>query len=578
VSRRTRWWHVLDEEAGLGLIEVMLAIFVLGIALLALASIGTTSLISLRVTRDREQATNSASAAIEAARARDYGALAMAHGYSADLNGIPEAALPPGSDVACVGGEPVAVDGAVADPVPFVQQAGNGNRITVHTLVTYEGGTCGGSATDLKRVIAIASWTDQGTVRFVRQETLVASANRGLPVPRFDLRPPESSLGVSKAFLTDTSLSDKRRCVEHQLRNLGAEDSYDWAVDAADGYTPSYVGANTFRAGDWFVTAYLHNPALETNDAEPPSDGAMSDAGGLPRPASDERIEPGETASVTVCYEPAIAITGSDPWPAPVETTIAIRSRFDDRQLKSVMHNVAVRDEAAVGPGGIEGTPYYLFDYKDYEAHPRTQTVRQGNTDVQMLLPLQMGPLAASPSPDLVNTLGTISYSDTSRSNWSTDVEVAVPGLQLRPATDLPLTPPTNRTLDGTTVAWHRQFPARTVLLPDATLVVWAAPRVAAPGVAPSTGVPHTLEVHVDGLKNNESTIAWTGKSWTFNYTHTVAGWQELVIPLDFGAEVDFGRNEYLRLRVTCASTNTQDCNLAYDNTQFPSALYVQVK
>jgi type II secretory pathway pseudopilin PulG len=560
VSHHVRWWHLVDDdEDGLGLIEVMISIFILGVALLALASVGTTSLISLRVTRDREQATNAASAAIEAARAVSFRNLAVPAG-TVDVSQLPDGALPSGSTNTCVGGEPVVTD-AVTTP-PFVQNAGNQGRIRVYTLVTYAESDCGApTPTDLKRVTAVATWTDRGRTYNVTQETLVVSAGRGLPVPRFEVRPPESSLAVSQTFLGDPAESDKRRCVEHQLRNLGADDSYEWQVESDTSGTPPIRSGSGYLAGDWRVTAFLELPAVASRAGDPPPPGALMTAPSeTNRPASDEMLDPGETATFTVCYEPTTPPGETGPWPAAIDTTVAVHSRFDDRQVKRVTHRVTAPPETGFG------TPLYLFDPDDSNAHARRVN--------GSYIPYLMGP--KSSDPNQVSFLGEIDYSQTSRSNWSTDI-----GANNYPGTRFTVLSGTNRQVGISTMAWHYQFTQRTTLRRDATLVVWHAPLngIAGGPSLPSGGQPVTLEVRVDVLGNNESTVAWTGITAEYSYTHSATGWRKLEIPLDLGAdEREFASGRYLRLRLTCSPLNTVDCNLAYDNIAYPSALYVRVK
>lgn len=303
----------------------------------------------------------------------------------------------------------------------------------------------------------------------------------------------------------------------------------------------------------------------------------MTDAGGVPRPASDERVLPGESATLTVCYEPAPGSVdpGNGTWPADLQLTVAVRSRFDDRQVRRVAHYLTVVDQAgSVDPDAPPGTPYYLFDWDDSVAHARTQP-KPGppNQGTPVLLPLLMGPLAPSDaSPDLPNHLGDIDYTDSSLSNWSTGVATSVPGVQLR------ATSPTNTSLSANTAAWHRQMPAPTVLMPNATLVIWSAPVNALTGVLPAGGQPVTLQIGLDRLHKNENNILWAATPVTHTYVHQAPGWEKVEIPISLGSEQNFAADTYLRLRITCSSTNAQDCNLAYDNVNHISALYVQVK
>jgi type II secretory pathway pseudopilin PulG len=568
VTRWTRPRHRLTDDDGLGLIEVMLSIFILGVALAALASVGLSSLTSTRVSRDREQATNAASAALEAARARDFAALAMAPG-SVTIGDIPPDAVPSGSTATCFDGEPVVTD-AVPDPIPFQVVVGNSDRITVHTLVTYADGTCATASlpaipTGLKRVVAIASWTDTGVVRTVRQETLVASAGRGLPVPEFQVKPPDAALGISQAFLKDSAIINRNRCVEHQLRNLGSEDSYEWELRKVSNGTISSFG-NGYRGGDWLVTAYLEFPSLTTSRSGVPpatTTDLMLPASEAGRPYSDARVTTGNVATLTICYEPAAGTVdaANGVWPADLVAQVAIHSRFDDRRFEVVEHRISTIDESA------PGTPFLLFDPNDSVAHPRS------------LAPYVMGVQAPPGSdPSLVSNLGTIDYRDASKSNWSTDVG-SHPGVRFRRALASE-----SREVGQATMAWHHQFLGPTVLLPDATLLLWHAPTSALDGALPAGGAPVQLEIRVDVLKKNEKTVEWAGIATTHNYTHTViptattTGWARLEIPLDLGGQIAVKTDQYLRLRVSCAPTNASDCNVAYDNVAHPSALFVKVK
>jgi type II secretory pathway pseudopilin PulG len=580
VSHRARWWRILEDEEGLGLIEVMAAIFVLAVALMALASVATTSLVSLRISRDREQATNAASAAIESVRSRDF--TGIAHDLGAvDPSRLPDGALPAGSTATCFDGEPVVTD-AVVDPVPFEQTAGNNDAITVHTVVTYEDGDCTtGARTDLKRVTVVASWQDQGNVRFVQQETLVALVDRGLPVPKFEVRPQEAAAYFSHAFLSDPAQSDERRCIPHQLRNLGAVDSYDWELAAAS-ESPIAQSAthNAYEVGDWRVTAHLEYddpmPAPRGNLPPPDDSWKFRYEAGFDRLVSDERVEPGEMALLTICYEPRVPVTSdAGPFPPSITTEVVIRSRFDERQARSVFHTVDVINQAA------PGRALYLFDRDDTTRHDRRYP-KPTNPNQGTLIygPSVMGPLAPDGAdPSLVNNLSSHDYRP-EVANWSTEIvpDDDLAGIRLlRPDTS-------DRNVSPTTAAWHYQFPSSTDLLRQANLELWVAPVSALDGMpVPAEGLPMSLEIRLDGLGSNETNVTWTGTTTTYTYTHTTNstsndGWQRQLIPLDLGGNVSFAANRYLRLRVTCAPSNGEDCNIAYDNVKFASALYVQVR
>jgi Tfp pilus assembly protein PilV len=65
------------DEEGLSLVEIMVAAFILSVALLALASTATSSLISLSVSLGRQEAMDAASAMIEDLRRTNYAVVAL---------------------------------------------------------------------------------------------------------------------------------------------------------------------------------------------------------------------------------------------------------------------------------------------------------------------------------------------------------------------------------------------------------------------------------------------------------------------------------------------------------------------
>jgi hypothetical protein len=422
---------------------------------------------------------------------------------------------------------------------------------------------------------------DPGGVEFVRQETLVALVDRGLPVPKFEVRPQEASAYFSHAFLSDPAQPDERRCIPHQLRNMGAVDSYDWELTAAsESPIAQSVALNAYEVGAWRVTAHLEYddpmPAPRGN-LPPPDDAAkLMYEPGFDRPVSNERVEPGDMALLTVCYEPRLPVTSdAGPFPPSITTEIVIRSRFDERQERKVSHTVDVINQAA------PGRALYLFDRDDTVRHerrfPKPTSPNQGTL---IYGPSVMGPLAPEGAdPSLLNNLSTHDYSP-ALANWSTEVvsDDDLPGIRLkRPSTS-------DRSVSPTTAAWHYQFPASTDLLRQANLELWVAPVSALEGPIPPEGIPVTLEIRLDGLGSNETNVTWPGTTTTYTYTHTTPGsastngWQRQLIPLDLGGSVSFAANRYLRMRITCAPSNGEDCNLAYDNVKFASALYVQVR
>ena len=570
----------LGDEAGIGLVEVIMAIFILAVGLLALGSVSISSLASLRDTRDREQATNAASAAIEDIRTRDFGDMVHAPG-DVDLGALPPGTNPAVATTGCFAldgsGEPV-VEGSSANPVPFVRVAGDDGAITVHTIITYEGVACGSLTSDLKRVTVIATWRDGGLRNRVVQETLVTDVGRGLPVPRFEIRPEQANVRFSTAFLDDPAAPP--RCIEHTVRNLGAEDGYDWAVEPIDPEASSLQQVQLQPVQDafdvegvWRVTAWLEDePPVDTREGESPSgtDGRFQDDTQFDRLVTHTRLESGRSGLLTVCYAPLV---DTAELPDELDVRIVLRSRFDERQSREAFHRVWIGDAVE---SVIPGEPLYLLEIPDDVAHVRRTTASP------------MGPLDENPAEDSVMTLSDHSYT-VANADWSTDIGTpGLPGVRIRQGTD-----------DDFRLRWHYQFGSTTRLLREATLVLWVAPPEALQENPIGNEIPMSLVVELDELDSKEEPInnGWLA-SETFEYEHTTpssapsGGWQRVEIPIDLGAERQFNNNRRLRLQVGCAvptavdnadteDTNAptaQDCNIAYDNVTFPAALYIQVK
>jgi type II secretory pathway pseudopilin PulG len=561
---RGRWWRLMEDDEGLGLVELVIAMFIMAVTLMALASVVLTSIGSLRDTRDREQATNAASAAIEQLRARDFRDLV--HEASADLNALPDdvRAQLDVSGAHCAGNEPLVTDGAATVPAPLHQVGGDRDRFDVYTVITYldEGTTScsdGVDNRDLKRVVSLARWEDRGDVSWVRQETQMAAAGRGLPVPNFRLRPPEHTLVMPSSDAAEAT----RACLPHQLRNLGAADSYEWAM------TDTNMGGAPLRASEtryetpgksenkhWILEGYLE---LDPDDsAEPDPSKIMKDPEGTGRMHSDLVVGAGEEATFTVCY------TAGSEDAEPFDLEITVFSRFDERRTGVSTHNVSVTGAA---------TPLFLLDWNDFEAHDRcvTQGAHCNYEPYPMTAQLDGG-------EESHTRLGTADYSDPGESNWSTEIVPAddLSGIRL-PRGDVGDEP------SQSTAAWHYQFSDPRTLQAKPRLTIWVAPTS---GLLSGeeltdevTGEPAPvttwLDVRLDGLGKNEKSVIWDGEGTAIQVPveHTHAAWKKVDITLPGDDNIDFGVDEFLRLRVTCLDASDEDCNLAYDNTAYPSAL-----
>ncbi|WP_052667340.1 hypothetical protein [Nitriliruptor alkaliphilus] len=554
---RLRWWHLTsdDGEEGLGLIEVIIAVFVLSVALLALASVGTSSLVALRLTRDREQATNAASTAIEEARALAFEALAMEAG--SDPMTLPadvRTAMNVTSST-CVDGEALVIDAASPRPVQLTQTSGTNNAHTVYTVVTWAEGDCTTTNAGLKRVTVLVTWQDGQRFSSVRNETLVAPAGRGLPNPNFDVKPRAGSLFLT----TDQVAAGEPRCIEHQLRNLGAGDSYGYEVTAATiagsttAFSPAGVGGFTVPSGGWTVYAHLEPGDTESRAGEPPETNAdrFVPEAGSPRPVAPLRLEAGEQGLLTLCWTPSSGAVDD------VEVTIAIHSRFDDRRFETLTHTLRLGDPVK---------RLYLQDWNDLEAHPRGEP---GNNDNQLRYRAQvMNPRGTGASADR-DQLPADTLQD-----WSTEFSPLLPGIRV------PRTSGNNPRLDQ--IEYRYQLPAPAKMLPGATLHLWHAPSNALPDQTPaSTRVELQVELDVLLESDGNNNRVWPDAApytHTYIYDHVDPGFRRQSIPLPFTDTVAIAANQRIRVRITCLPGSVQDCNLALDTLEHDSHLEVRLQ
>lgn len=310
VSARLR-----DDESGVSLVEALVAVLILAIALLALAATAANSTTSLRLSRDRQQATQMASAALEEVRARSYDALVLQ-----DVASLPSTFSYDGV---------VAAEAVVADASGPVLHERTDGRFTTTTWVTWAN-----SEQTLKRVTVTASWRDRG-VREVTESTLVARAQRGLPAPNFLVTPD---------LQTEQLVSGAPVCFVHNLLNLGERDSYSFAsgyVSGAGTFTPATYEVRTvdgvqrhgFKVKDasgtgapWFAWA-----SMDGTD--------FTEQTGDLRPDSAAPLDRRATAPLRFCY---VRISeGSTTHQLTPSFLTRIYSAFDSNVFRDVRHQVS---------------------------------------------------------------------------------------------------------------------------------------------------------------------------------------------------------------------------------------------
>jgi hypothetical protein len=201
-------------------------------------------------------------------------------------------------------------------------------------------------------------------------------------------------------------------------------------------------------------------------------------------------------------------------------------------------------------PSGTAET-LYLFDSSDETAHTRPGT---SSGDVFTPASYQMGPEDGIPGS--TTNLGTALH------DWDTNIDDAgLPGIVVpRGAADL-------------AAVWHEQWSDATVLSRTGSLSLFVASPNALAGVGP--GETLQLGIDVERLRANENTVDATLFTGDVAVPLSRDGWTRVEIPLDFGADVAFAANEFLRLRLSCLGSSEADCHLAYDNEIYDAHLAV---
>lgn len=327
--RRFRSRQVLGREDGISLIEVIIAMFVIAVGMMALASTSITSVQTTRVSRERQDATQLASRMLEEMRSYPYEWVALdTSEYDMSIAGN-----------ASYDGESVhaAVDGAVTHEVVS-------GPLTARTWVTWTDAV----AQDEKRVTTVVTWSGNRRDREVRQSTLVTDARRGLPVPNFQLTPATSS---------KVTVPGEVVCFDHTLTNLGEQDSYSWKLLRLDG-NGNWVDANArtrsvvedgitvtregFDVPDnsgpgkgWFAWARM-GPTVSTLSP-------MVDLTSDGRPDSTSPVARRADAIARVCYTPNDASgslrSNGDPTP---QFTLRMHSAFDENVQREVVDQLTV--------------------------------------------------------------------------------------------------------------------------------------------------------------------------------------------------------------------------------------------
>jgi type II secretory pathway pseudopilin PulG len=532
-------YRIWCDEDGLSLVEVLIAMFVLSIAVLALASTAAATVTSLRVSRERQLATVAASAAIEEVRSYEYRDIAHPHDE-----------VTPATDPDYVSGtapyefahddqnaEPLVVsaDGRVS---PHAWTSDDG-RLMIRVFVTWYNDPSTATAHDARRITAIVRWDDPaGGEGEVRQSTLVAEAGRGLPQPRFHVSPSELMRHTPGLV-----------CFTHSLRNIGATDRYDWQLFDSDGEPASVVNNWTLRAvaDRWEAQIWFGTPDYDgSNKPNTAAPNLWRDETGNQRPDSPGEVEAGETQTITVCYTPS-----NHPQTNKAPTlSFVIRSAFDEtvKTDPPIVNRIVWEPKVHV---------LFLHDPDNTQDHER-----------ELGEPYTMNEVAPIQVDDDDNTFDTLFNYDT---DWDPD---EMGGIWL----------PRGETGkdDGTehTGIWtYNGLPVGTELM-EGTLTIWSAWAGILDGEPTANGPLLRYGLALDVMR-------WTGAGFDaesvpitpneFSYEHTALDWMPVSVSFEVvGEPLEIeSSQDHLRLRIWCAGDGLlePDCHLAYDTESYPSRL-----
>ncbi len=526
-----------DPEAGLTLIEALIAVFVLSIAVLAIAAVSVDSLTGLRQGRNRQEATDLASAELEFARGLGFEDSVMLDAqvdplvdpYVRVASGTKRFAHDcAGPESTCGGGttfEDLVVDTA-GGLDPYLRSTG---RYTVRTYVTWAD-----AGQTQKRVTTVVTWFDarRGPGQ-VRESTIIARSERGLAAPDFDIT------GVPAPLTAATATSV---CLTQSIVNLGERDRHDVTIAAAvlNGVPMTGIDASTtINVGAWVVHPFI---GVSPNPLPPPSTLPLPavDQNGDARPDSQVFLDRNAALPLQLCYDVPSGATGTNTF------DVLVRSAFDPSVQETFTHTITI---GAPGPGGGTTTRYYL-DFVNKASSINTRLHLMGT--------------AVPTAVTLVDYDGT--SPDTDADN--------LPGLRLA----------RNTPAHVARFDFQNKSNAPLVLNGTATPRLWSSWKDAlAVGSPAARQLSYEIRIEKLDTARNLTATLYTGYA---TYTHDSAGWEVVdVAGINFSgtpvAARSVAKNEWIRVSFACVDgtfggtpyVSDDDCHLAFDTASQPASV-----
>lgn len=293
-------------DDGISLVEVLVAMVVLVVAVLGLASAATSSLISLQDSRTRQRAAALATESLEFARSYDYSDVAMRTGDPLVPAG---GQFSPNDGTANNPGSGEAIVQAAIGAVTGNSHNRSAEGLTLRTFVTQP------SDPALRRVTVVVEWTGRGSRREVRYSTLVSDASRGLAQPDFDVLPPVRELRVTRG---------QDACMMHTLTNSGASDRFAVILPDRLPDPPAALAGYT-------VGVFIDSDADGIGDPGEAVTGRDAANNPLTGP-----LATGQQWRLLLCYDPASSSSES------LSTNVVVRSALDPNKQQALAHKVVV--------------------------------------------------------------------------------------------------------------------------------------------------------------------------------------------------------------------------------------------
>ena len=529
-------------EHGVTLVEILVSMAVMSFGLLALASVSTAGLLSLRDSTARQSATEAAAQALELARDTAWSQLAnltgdaMVTGATFDPDG-------PG----CLAAENV-IRSAVGPVTGAPYQVGPASPTlaerTVRTYVTDVAALDCPAApatptpppAPAKRVTVVVQWRSGDAIHESRKSTMIAFSGRGSDTVLFDVTPRVASVTDVPGVL----------CLEHVLTNLGMADAYQ--IDAP---TPppgvlfaAYVDANNDGVGD-------PAEAIGLSTALVPFSG---------------------TLPLLFCYD-------VDNVNVQYQFLVGVRSFAASNQVITLTHNVQTIDTLTL----------YLHNAPNGASHDRVvEPFDDSLLDMDRLLPDPIvGPGAPPASAgvmfDYDRNIDLLGYQG-----------MALPRVPVNPLPDpLPVSGDLNDDDSSYHGRWDYQMPRQMRVGGTGAVHVWTAPTAAlgnplsALGLPlPPPGVPFGMRyrlLHLDinrvqirELASSPAELVLGVPGFSPVYFHATWGWQATSWDYSVAGPITVDKHDYLRLELVCDFLiSTQSCHLGHDTLAFPARVEV---